>query len=49
MHNTGHPFYRSNYLNIDWSIADDNAMLVTIFDMSGKKISSQRYSRAIGR
>ena len=36
------PLYRNNYLNIDWSIAGDNAIAVTVYDMSGKKISSQR-------
>ena len=35
------PLYRNNYLNIDWNIGD-NAVAVTVFDMSGKKISSQR-------
>ena len=33
------PLYRNNYLNIDWSIAGDNAVLVTVYDMSGKKIN----------
>jgi len=36
------PLYRNNYLNIDWSIVGDNAVAVTVYDMAGKKISSQR-------
>jgi len=36
------PLYRNNYLNIDWSVAGDNAVAVTVYDMAGKKISSQR-------
>ncbi len=36
------PLHRNNYLNIDWSIAGDNAVFVTVYDMSGKKINSQR-------
>ena len=36
------PLYKNNYLNIDWNIAGDNAVSVTVYDMSGKKISSQR-------
>jgi hypothetical protein len=36
------PLYRNNYLNIDWRIAGDNAVFVTVYDMSGKKINSQR-------
>src|SRR4030095_9755208 len=36
------PLYRNNYLNIDWSIAGDNAVSVTVYDMAGKKVSSQR-------
>ncbi len=29
-------------MNIDWSIAGDKGVLVTVYDMSGKKINSQR-------
>ncbi len=36
------PLYKNNYLNIDWNIAGDNAVSVTVYDMSGKKINSQR-------
>ncbi len=36
------PLYRNNYLNIDWSIAGHNAVFVTVYDMTGKKINSQR-------
>ncbi|MEP7376421.1 MAG: ELWxxDGT repeat protein [Chitinophagaceae bacterium] len=36
------PLYRNDYLNIDWSISTaDKWMLVTIYDMTGRKISSQ--------
>src|SRR6185503_17811617 len=32
------PLYRNNYLNIDWNIAGNNAVFVTVYDMSGKKM-----------
>ena len=36
------PLYRNDYLNIDRSISStDQGMLVTIYDMAGRKISSQ--------
>ena len=36
------PLYKNNYLKIDWSVAGDHAVSVTVYDMAGKKISSQR-------
>ena len=36
------PMYRNDYLNIDRNIAGaDKSMLVTIYDMAGRKINSQ--------
>jgi hypothetical protein len=44
------PLYRNDYMNIDWNISNvGNGIFVTVYDMTGRKINSQRIKPGDGR